>query len=347
MTSSYDCSTEETRFEGLAHAQRAITEQQCIVFPTDTVYGIAADAFSPLAVRLLLAAKGRSRTMPPPVLIPRVQTMDGLAVDIGDDARKLAEKFWPGALTLILHAQPSLEWDLGETKGTVALRVPDDELALEILARTGPLAVSSANRSGQPAAQTAANAQEQLAESVEVYLDGGPRPAESESEEAALPSTIVDCTGSRARVVRQGAIALEDLRDVVPSILAFGQEVPVWEPGADSALNSADADGSAVEPAEAATAEQPGETTDADAATVDGSEEDEAPSEPAPSEPVEAGGPGVAPAPEESPEDAPESGTSLAQDAAHTPAPVGEPEESHQSAGAEEAPARQEPGKDA
>lgn len=238
MTSSYDCSTEETRFEGLAHAQRAIAEQQCIVFPTDTVYGIAADAFSPLAVRLLLAAKGRSRTMPPPVLIPRVQTMDGLAVDIGDDARKLAEKFWPGALTLILHAQPSLEWDLGETKGTVALRVPDDELALEILARTGPLAVSSANRSGQPAAQTAANAQEQLAESVEVYLDGGPRPAESDSDEVALPSTIVDCTGSRARVVRQGAIALEDLRDVVPSILAFGQEVPVWQPGADSALNA-------------------------------------------------------------------------------------------------------------
>ncbi|MEZ2370792.1 L-threonylcarbamoyladenylate synthase [Arthrobacter sp. RCC_34] len=238
MTSSYDCSTEETRFEGLAHAQRAIAEQQCIVFPTDTVYGIAADAFSPLAVRLLLAAKGRSRTMPPPVLIPRVQTMDGLAVDIGDDARKLAEKFWPGALTLILHAQPSLEWDLGETKGTVALRVPDDELALEILARTGPLAVSSANRSGQPAAQTAANAQEQLAESVEVYLDGGPRPAESGTEDIALPSTIVDCTGSRARVVRQGAIALEDLRDVVPSILAFGQEVPVWQPGADSALNA-------------------------------------------------------------------------------------------------------------
>lgn len=247
MTSSYDCSTEETRFEGLAHAQRAIAEQQCIVFPTDTVYGIAADAFSPLAVRLLLAAKGRSRTMPPPVLIPRVQTMDGLAVDIGDDARKLAEKFWPGALTLILHAQPSLEWDLGETKGTVALRVPDDELALEILARTGPLAVSSANRSGQPAAQTAANAQEQLAESVEVYLDGGPRPAESDSDDVARPSTIVDCTGSRARVVRQGAIALEDLRDVVPSILAFGQEVPVWQPGADSALNTTVSEGTASE----------------------------------------------------------------------------------------------------
>jgi len=275
VTSSYDCSTEETRFEGLAHAQRAIAEQQCIVFPTDTVYGIAADAFSPLAVRLLLAAKGRSRTMPPPVLIPRVQTMDGLAVDIGDDARKLAEKFWPGALTLILHAQPSLEWDLGETKGTVALRVPDDELALEILARTGPLAVSSANRSGQPAAQTAANAQEQLAESVEVYLDGGPRPAESDIDEVALPSTIVDCTGSRARVVRQGAIALEDLRDVVPSILAFGQEVPVWQPGADSALNASASEETVSEETTgaASAAEDAPETSAEDGAAAPGATE--------------------------------------------------------------------------
>ncbi|MFJ3956516.1 L-threonylcarbamoyladenylate synthase [Arthrobacter sp. NPDC090010] len=242
MTSSYDCSTEESRFEGLAHAQRAITAQQCIVMPTDTVYGIAADAFSPLAVRLLLAAKGRSRTMPPPVLIPRMQTMDGLAVDISDDARKLAETFWPGALTVILHAQPSLDWDLGETKGTVALRVPDDELALDILARTGPLAVSSANRTGQAAAQTAENAQEQLAESVEVYLDGGPRPT-ADADADALPSTIVDCTGTRVRIVRQGAISLESLRDVVPSILAFGQEVVTWQPGEDSPLTAQAAEG--------------------------------------------------------------------------------------------------------
>ncbi|MDQ0709298.1 L-threonylcarbamoyladenylate synthase [Arthrobacter woluwensis] len=329
MTSSYDCSTEETRFEGLAHAQRAIAEQQCIVFPTDTVYGIAADAFSPLAVRLLLAAKGRSRTMPPPVLIPRVQTMDGLAVDIGDDARKLAEKFWPGALTLILHAQPSLEWDLGETKGTVALRVPDDELALEILARTGPLAVSSANRSGQPAAQTAANAQEQLAESVEVYLDGGPRPAESESEDIALPSTIVDCTGSRARVVRQGAIALEDLRDVVPSILAFGQEVPVWQPGADSALNGEDAATDAdvaddAEPAEPAEQTDAPETPDAATDAADAAAEDN------------------------SSEDTPSAEDASTAEAATPDAPADLPtDDTAQSAGAERIPGQQEPGKDA
>ena len=120
-----------------------------MVFPTDTVYGIAADAFSPLAVTLLLASKGRSRKMPPPVLIPRLNALDGLATDVPAEARRLAEAFWPGGLTLILHAQPSLDWDLGETKGTVALRIPADDVAQDLLTLTGPLAVSSANRTGQ------------------------------------------------------------------------------------------------------------------------------------------------------------------------------------------------------
>ena len=166
-----------------------------MVFPTDTVYGIAADAFSPLAVTLLLASKGRSRKMPPPVLIPRLNALDGLATDVPAEARRLAEAFWPGGLTLILHAQPSLDWDLGETKGTVALRIPADDVAQDLLTLTGPLAVSSANRTGQPAAQTAADAEAQLAESVEVYLEGGPRPAEGAD---ALPSTIVDATAVAA-----------------------------------------------------------------------------------------------------------------------------------------------------
>ena len=164
-----------------------------MVFPTDTVYGIAADAFSPLAVTLLLASKGRSRKMPPPVLIPRLNALDGLATDVPAEARRLAEAFWPGGLTLILHAQPSLDWDLGETKGTVALRIPADEIAQDLLTLTGPLAVSSANRTGHAAAQTAADAEAQLAESVEVYLEGGPRPAEGAE---ALASTIVDATAA-------------------------------------------------------------------------------------------------------------------------------------------------------
>ncbi|QSZ49322.1 L-threonylcarbamoyladenylate synthase [Arthrobacter sp. D5-1] len=223
MTTTYNCTSDDQRAEGLQHAQRAISEKKCIVLPTDTVYGIAADAFSPLAVTMLLASKGRSRQMPPPVLIPRINALDGLATDVPADARALAQAFWPGGLTLILHAQPSLDWDLGETKGTVALRMPDDQIALELLGLTGPLAVSSANRTGQEAAQTAAEARMQLAESVEVYLEGGFRPVEGT---AALPSTIVDATATPFRVVRQGAISLESLRAIVPTLLGYGESVP-------------------------------------------------------------------------------------------------------------------------
>jgi L-threonylcarbamoyladenylate synthase len=226
-TTSYNCTNDAQRAEGLAHAQKAIAAKQVIVMPTDTVYGIAADAFSPQAVATLLAAKGRGRNMPPPVLIPRIGTMEGLAVDIPDDARKLAEKYWPGPLTLIFHAQPTLTWDLGETHGTVALRVPDDQLALDLLTITGPLAVSSANRTGHEAAQSAAEARTQLAESVEVYLEGGFRPLEGTDP---TPSTIVDATGLRLRVVREGAISLEEIKRMIPSVLSADAEPEVWAP---------------------------------------------------------------------------------------------------------------------
>ncbi|WP_427171422.1 L-threonylcarbamoyladenylate synthase [Arthrobacter sp. 92] len=230
MTTTYNCTVPDQRAEGLEHAQRAIRANKCVVFPTDTVYGIAADAFSPMAVTMLLVSKGRSRTMPPPVLIPRLNALDGLATDVPAEARKLAEAFWPGGLTLILHAQPSLDWDLGETKGTVALRMPADDVAQDLLTLTGPLAVSSANRTGQPPAQTAEEARTQLAESVEVYLEGGFRPAEGAD---AVPSTIVDATTLPPRVVRAGAISLERLREVVPNLLDLDGNAPeVAEPEA-------------------------------------------------------------------------------------------------------------------
>ncbi|CEA08570.1 Threonylcarbamoyl-AMP synthase [Arthrobacter saudimassiliensis] len=221
MTSTFDCTDPALLSEGLARAQQAIAARQCVVLPTDTVYGIGADAFSAQAVATLLAAKGRGRSMPPPVLIPRVQTMDGLAVDVPEQARALAEAFWPGGLTLILHAQPSLTWDLGDTRGTVALRMPDDPTALELLALTGPLAVSSANRTGSPAAATAAQAREQLGEAVEVYLEAGERTGASGP---ALASTIVDATSLPLRVVRRGAVDLDRLRSVVPDVLDLGEE---------------------------------------------------------------------------------------------------------------------------
>lgn len=181
------------------------------MLPTDTVYGIGVDAFSATAVAVLLAAKGRSRAMPPPVLIARHAVMDALATEIPDAARQLAETFWPGGLTLILQAQPSLAWDLGQTRGTVALRMPADEVALELLGTVGPMAVSSANRTGQPAATTAAAAREMLAESVGVYLDAGAR-------DTAAPSTIVDCTVEPPQTVRAGSIPLHELQAAVPQV---------------------------------------------------------------------------------------------------------------------------------
>ncbi len=233
MTTSYDCSDSAQRSEGLTAAQRAISLKQCVVLPTDTVYGIGADAFSPQAVATLLASKGRGRNMPPPVLIPRIQTLDGLATDVHPDARRLAEAFWPGGLTLICHAQPSLTWDLGDTLGTVALRMPDDDIALALLTLTGPLAVSSANRTGQPAATTASDAASQLAESVAVYLDAGPR-----TDADGTGSTIVDATGETLRVVRQGTLSLERLHEVVPGVVGYGDAAPA--PSTEDAARAAD-----------------------------------------------------------------------------------------------------------
>jgi tRNA threonylcarbamoyl adenosine modification protein (Sua5/YciO/YrdC/YwlC family) len=223
----YDCSSIAQRAAGLKHAARALAADACVVMPTDTVYGIAANAFSAQGVATLLAAKGRARTMPPPVLIAHTGVLDGLADEVSDDARALAGAFWPGGLTLIFHAHPSLGWDLGETHGTVALRVPDDEVAQALLIETGPLAVSSANRTGHPAALTARAAVDMLGDAVELYLDDGPRPAGGAdgAEHAPVSSTIVDCTGETPVLVRHGAVSLARLREVVPSVVpADGDE---------------------------------------------------------------------------------------------------------------------------
>lgn len=188
-------------------AVHAVSRGEVVVLPTDTVYGVGADAFNPDAVERVLLAKGRDRQMPPPVLIPSIQTVDGLAIDVPASARALMEALWPGPLTVIVKAQPSLAWDLGETHGTVALRVPDHGAALALLARTGPLAVTSANRTGDPPATTADNAQEQLGTAVSVYLDGGDSPLGS-------ASTIVDATGPALTVVRDGGVAWERLVEI-------------------------------------------------------------------------------------------------------------------------------------
>lgn len=175
-----------------------------MVLPTDTVYGVGADAFDPAAVSRLLAAKGRGRNMPPPVLIGDVGALDALLTGIPTWLRTMLDALWPGALTVIGHAQPSLTWDLGDTHGTVAVRVPDDARARALLVRSGPLAVSSANLSGEPAATTIEDAQRMLGDSVEVYLDGGPTAS-------STPSTMLDITGTAPRVLRRGAVDLATL----------------------------------------------------------------------------------------------------------------------------------------
>lgn len=209
MSLTFDCRTDSEA--GVRAAVDALQAGELVVLPTDTVYGLAADAFNPLAVGRLLEAKGRGRDMPTPVLVPSARTLDGLAETVPQAARDLADAFWPGALTLVVRHAPTLAWDLGETKGTVAVRVPLDRVALAVLEKTGPLAVSSANRSGMPPATDAAEAARQLGTAVEVYLDGGPAGD-------PVPSTIVDLTGDVPRVLRAGALSLEELRGVVPGL---------------------------------------------------------------------------------------------------------------------------------
>ena len=210
MATTFDCSVPSSLLEGIRSARTALSQGELVVLPTDTVYGIAADAFNPDAVGRLLAAKGRGRQSPPPVLIPNVETLSALTQEITPAVQKLAEHFWPGALTIVLPAQESLIWDLGETHGTVALRLPADPITLALLADTGPLAVSSANLHGQPAAVTADAAREQRGESVAVYLDAGPT-------QGKIASTIIDALDSggdepRIRVLREGAVSVEQLR---------------------------------------------------------------------------------------------------------------------------------------
>lgn len=211
VSERFSCSDPDEREAGLEAATTATRQGALVVLPTDTVYGVGADAFDPGAVRRLLAAKGRGREMPPPVLVSARSTLDALAVEISKEARALVDAFWPGALTVVCKQQPSLRWDLGDTRGTVAVRMPDHDLALELLGRTGPLAVSSANRAGSPAATTVEQAQEMLGESVSVYLDDGVAPG-------GVASTIVDTTAEVPRVLRFGAVDLVQLREVVPSI---------------------------------------------------------------------------------------------------------------------------------
>ncbi|WP_405552778.1 L-threonylcarbamoyladenylate synthase [Streptomyces sp. NBC_01171] len=211
MARRYDTNDATDRVTGLREAAAAVRRGELVVLPTDTVYGIGADAFSSEAVADLLAAKGRGRNMPTPVLIGSPNTLHGLVTDFSELAWELVDAFWPGALTLVARHQPSLQWDLGDTRGTVAVRMPLHPVAIELLTEVGPMAVSSGNLTGHPAPETCDDAQGMLGDSVSVYLDGGPTPGN-------VPSSIVDVSGPVPVLLRQGAISPEELRKVVPDL---------------------------------------------------------------------------------------------------------------------------------
>ena len=298
MSARFDCADPAQLLQGLAEAEAALRRGELVVMPTDTVYGVAAEAFDPVAVEGLLKAKGRGRDMPPPVLVGTVRAAMALVMDLADTGKDLIDEFWPGGLTIVCRSSPTLVWDLGETKGTVAVRMPLHQVALDLLKRTGPLAVSSANVSGRPAATTADEAMAQLGDSVAVYLDGGPCADD-------VPSTIVDLTGSVPRLLRQGVITVERLREVIPLALeeeALGDEVPSDEvPVDEAALGEAPED---------EVTEAPGDELSEHAIPEDGITGDEngitgdedfqetgkaAPAGPADSVSADPGDPGVAP----------------------------------------------------
>jgi tRNA threonylcarbamoyl adenosine modification protein (Sua5/YciO/YrdC/YwlC family) len=213
----FDCSDTAARAAGIDAATAAIAAGELVVLPTDTVYGVASDAFSPAAVERLVKAKGRGRDMPPPVLIGAPATLEALVAEVPQWLRSLTTELWPGPLTVICREQPSLSWDLGDTRQTVAVRVPDDDVALELLKATGPLAVTSANLTGQPPATTIDDAERMLGDSVSVYLDGGP-------SRGGQASTILDVTGSTPRVLRDGPVTLDVLHRFNNTVLPFGAE---------------------------------------------------------------------------------------------------------------------------
>jgi L-threonylcarbamoyladenylate synthase len=207
----YDCADVLERTSAIASAVHSVASGQLVVLPTDTVYGVGADAFDAKAVASLLAVKGRGRDMPVPVLVGSWATIEGLASVVSERTWDLIEAFWPGGLTLVVEHAPSLAWDLGDARGTVAVRMPLHPVAIELLEVTGPMAVSSANISGRPPARTVAEAQEQLGDNVAVYLDGGP-------SASGVASTIVDVTAEIPTILRAGAVSAQALREVVPDI---------------------------------------------------------------------------------------------------------------------------------
>jgi len=174
-----------------------------VAFPTDTVYGVGALAFDAKAIESIYTAKDRPLEKAIPILIGGLDDLAKVAIAIPEVARKLALRFWPGPLTILVPKRSDLPASVSAT-ATIGVRVPDHEIARALLQAAGPMAVTSANLSGAQSPVTAQEVFEQLAGRIPLIIDGGRTPG-------AVPSTVVDCTAPELRIVREGPVALEDL----------------------------------------------------------------------------------------------------------------------------------------
>jgi L-threonylcarbamoyladenylate synthase len=226
--------TGDGREDAVSRAAEVLRGAHLVVMPTDTVYGLAADAFATAATARVFTAKDRARTHPLPVMIRSQKQLPALTSRSGEVLDRLVAAYWPGPLTIVLPAQSQLRWDLGRNDGTVAVRMPLDQVALDLIRAVGPLAVTSANRSGRDPAQTAEDARAQLGDAVDCYLDDGPR-------EGGVPSTIVDLTRRTPRVLREGVLPATEVLAV-----ARGDLDPFAVPTPEDRVRDGSSDGTAA-----------------------------------------------------------------------------------------------------
>jgi L-threonylcarbamoyladenylate synthase len=193
--------------DAISHALEILNRGGLVAFPTDTVYGVGALAFNAPAVESIYAAKDRPVEKAIPILIGGPEDLDKVTADIPPIAAKLAARFWPGPLTLVVPKHPDLP-DVVSTAPTVGVRVPDHPVARALLRAAGPMAVTSANISGEANPRTAGEVSRQLSGRIPLILDGGETPG-------GIPSTVVNCLGTEPVILREGPVTLKDIQFVL------------------------------------------------------------------------------------------------------------------------------------
>ena len=190
--------------EAVEAAAQVLTAGGVVAVPTDTIYGLAVDPYCPGATARLFAAKGRPRRVPLPVLVAGNDQAEALAGPLPPAAAALAERFWPGALTLVLPRRPGLDLDLGDEGSTIGLRAPDHPVPLALCRRVGPLATTSANLHGEATPGDPLEVARLFESTADLVLDGGHR--------SGRASTVVDCTADPPRLLREGEIPWEEVQ---------------------------------------------------------------------------------------------------------------------------------------